>query len=78
LERALLWCIKICWKPKGDVSLKLGSKGFFTTIFNQVEDREWIFQGSPYFFNSTGMYMCLWKENFILNKEYFTVAPVWI
>jgi hypothetical protein len=37
-EKALLWWIKTRWKPKGDVSLKLGSKGFFTTIFNLVED----------------------------------------
>jgi hypothetical protein len=43
--------MKTHWKPKGDVSLKLGSKGFFTTIFNQVEDKEQIFQGDPYFFN---------------------------
>jgi hypothetical protein len=39
-EKVLLWWIKTRWKPKGDVSLKLGSKGFFTTIFNQVEDEK--------------------------------------
>jgi hypothetical protein len=26
------------WKPKGNVDLKLGSKGFFTTMFNLTED----------------------------------------
>jgi hypothetical protein len=63
-EKSLMWWIKTRWKPKGEVTLKLGSKGFFTTIFNLEEDRERVFQGGPYFFNSVGLYMRIWKENF--------------
>jgi len=61
LERALLWWIKMCWKPKGDVELKLVTKGFFTTIFNKIEDRQRILHNGPYFFNSIGLYIHLWK-----------------
>jgi hypothetical protein len=32
-EKTLVSWIKSKWKPKGQVDLKLGSKGFFTTIF---------------------------------------------
>jgi hypothetical protein len=60
------------------VDLKLGSKGFFMTIFNLTEDRERVFQNGPYFFNSTGLYVRIWKENFSPEKEDFMTAPVWI
>jgi hypothetical protein len=42
-EKALVWWIKTHWKPKGDLELKLGSKGLFIVIFNQTEDRKRIF-----------------------------------
>jgi hypothetical protein len=53
-KKALLVWIKSRWKVKGDISLKLGSKGFFTTIFTCSEDRNRIFNEGPYFFNSKG------------------------
>jgi hypothetical protein len=76
--KSLILCFKTTWNPKGDLSLKLGSKGFFMAIFNLVEDRERVFQGGSYLFNSIGLYMWIWKENFNPKKEYFTAAPVWI
>jgi hypothetical protein len=37
--------IKYQWKPSGEVDLHLGSKGFFTTVFMNLEDRDKIFGG---------------------------------
>jgi hypothetical protein len=34
----LTWWVKTRWKPKGQVDLKLGSKGFFTMIFTSIQD----------------------------------------
>lgn len=66
------------WKPKGQVSLQLGPKGFFTTIFNCLEDKTRIFKGGPHFFNSAGLYLREWKARFDPDKEDFSWAPVWI
>ena len=59
-ERALVGWIEKYWKPKGGFDLRLGEKGFFTIIFYHVEDRNHIFEGGPYFFNSAGLFLTLW------------------
>jgi hypothetical protein len=51
------------------VELHLGSKGFFTTVFINLEDRDKIFEGGPYFHASAGLYMQPWKENFPRKKK---------
>jgi hypothetical protein len=78
MEKALNWWIKTTWKPKGQIDLKLGSKGFFTTIFSNLEDHDKVFKGGPYFFNSAGLHFRPWTERFSPEKEDFMVAPVWI
>eukprot|EP00253_Pinus_taeda_P019980 PITA_19980 len=65
-------------KPKGQVTLQLGPKGFFAAIFNCLEDRTRIFEGGPYFFNSAGLYLRDWIERFNPDKEDFNWTPVWI
>lgn len=77
-ERALNGWIASKWKPKGQVTLQLGPKGFFTAIFNCIEDKTRIFEGGPYFFNSSGLYLTDWKPRFSPDKEDFSWAPVWI
>lgn len=77
-ERALHGWIASKWKPKGQVTLQLGPKGFFTAIFNYLEDKTRIFDGGPYFFNSSGLYLTEWKPRFNPDKEDFSWAPVWI
>ena len=77
-ERALCQWIKQQWKPKGDVRLHLGAKGFFTVVFSNLEDKDRIFDGGPFFFASTGLYMRPWKPNFVPQKETFKQVPVWI
>jgi len=77
-EKALQGWIAPKWKPKGQVTLQLGPKGFFTTIFHCVEDKSRIFEGGPYFFNSLGLYLHDWKARFNPDKEDFTWALVWI
>jgi len=77
-ERALCQRIKQHWKPKGDVKLHLGAKGFFTVVFTNLEDKDRVFYGGPYFFASAGLYMRPWKTNFVPEKETFTQVPMWI
>lgn len=77
-ERALQGWIASKWKPKGQITLQLGPKGFFTAIFHCVEDRVRIFEGGSYFFNSSGLYLTEWKPRFNPDKEDFSWAPVWI
>lgn len=77
-EKALHNWIAAKWKPKGDVSLQLGPKGFFTVIFYCLEDKYRILVEGPYFFNSAGLYLRDWTPRFNPNKEDLTWAPVWI
>ena len=56
-ERALCQWIRQHWKPRGDVKLHLGAKGFFTVVFTNLEDKDRIFDGGPYFMASAGLYM---------------------
>jgi len=66
------------WKPKGDVQLHLGARGFFTVVFTSIEDKDRVFEGGPYFLASAGLYMRPWLPNFVPEKESFTCVPVWI
>lgn len=77
-KKALQGWIASKWKPKGQVTLQLGPKGFFTAIFHCLEDKTRIFDGGLYFFNSAGLYLREWVERFHPDKEDFNWAPVWI
>jgi len=77
-ERDLVKWIQYWWKPKGHYDLQLGSKGFFTVIFHNLEDRNRIFDGGPYFYNSAGLFLRFWTEKFSPEKEDFAHAPVWL
>lgn len=77
-EKELVRWIKQWWKPKGDVYLQLGSKGFFTTIFHSLEDRARVFDNGPYFYGFGGLHMRYWTKKFNLDKEDFTYVLVWI
>jgi hypothetical protein len=78
IERTLRNWIKYHWKPNGEVELHLGSKGFFTAVFMNLEDKDRVFEGGPYFHASAGLYMQPWKENFSPEKETFKKVPVWL
>jgi len=77
-EKALHGWISTKWKPKGDITLQLGPKGFFTVIFYCLEDKFRIITQGPYFFNSVGLYLREWIARFNPDKEDLTWAPVWI
>eukprot|EP00253_Pinus_taeda_P034350 PITA_34350 len=78
IERALRNWINVVWHPKGEITLLLGPKGFFTAIFICLEDRNRVFEGEPYFFNSTGLFLREWVARFNPDKEDLSYAPVWI
>jgi hypothetical protein len=77
-EKDLIKWIQHWWKPKGHYDLQLGSKGFFTIILHNLEDRNQIFEGGPYFYNSVDLFLRFWMERFSPEKEDFTHAPVWL
>jgi hypothetical protein len=68
-KKALHNWIKYHWKPNGELKLHLGSKAFFTVVFINLEDRDRVFEGGPYFHASVGLYMQPWKENFLPRKR---------
>jgi len=70
--------IKNHWKPKGEINLHLGSKGFFIVVFTNLEDRDRVFEGGPYFYATAGLYMQPWVMNFVLERETFAFILVWI
>lgn len=37
-----------------------------------------MFEGGPYLYAMTGLYMWPWMMNFVLEREIFTSVPVWI
>lgn len=65
-EKDLQLWIKYHWKPKGSIDLHLGSKGFFTMILANIEDKDRVFEGGPYFFAAVGLYMRPWIMHFVL------------
>lgn len=77
-ERDLNRWIKHWWNPKGDYEVQLSSKGFFTIIMYNLEDRDRIFESGAYFYNLAGLFLQFWMERFSLDKEDFTMAAVWI
>jgi hypothetical protein len=77
-EKDLVKWIQHWWKPKGHYDLQLGSKGFFTIILHNLEDRNRIFEGGSYFYNSAGLFLRFWTERFSPEREDFTHAPVWL
>ena len=77
-ERDLVQWIKTVWNPKGHYDLQLESKGFFTIIFLDQEDKDRILEGGPYFFFLVGLYLTPWKERVNPKTKDSTVAPVWI
>lgn len=78
-EKALYTWIKYNSKLKGELNIHLGSKGFFfTVVFTNMEDRDRIFEGGPYFYVATGIYMRPWTMNFVPERETFTSVPIWI
>jgi hypothetical protein len=60
------------------VELHLGSKGLFTAVFMNLEERDKVFEGGPYFHTSVRLYIRPWKENFSPEKETFKNFPVWL
>ena len=47
-------------------------------MFTNLEDKDRVFEGGPYFYVATGLYMRPWVMNFVLEREKFTLVPIWI
>ena len=62
-EKNLYTWIRNNWKPKGEINLHLGSKGFFIVVLTNLEDKDKVFEGGPYFYAAVGLYMRPWVRN---------------
>jgi len=78
MEKSLYTWITNNWKLKGEITLHLGSKGFFTMVFTNLEDKDKVFEGGPYFYVVAGLYMRPWVMNYVPEQEMFTSVPIWI
>ena len=47
-------------------------------IFTLLEDRDYVMEGGPYFFNYVGLFLRSWVECFNPDLEKFAWAPVWV
>lgn len=77
-ENSLQTWIRYHWKPKGSIDLHLGSKGFFIVVFANIEEKDRMFEGGPYFYAVAGLYMQLWMMNFVPERETFTSILIWV
>ena len=77
-KNTLVRWINTTWKPQRHYDLQLGAKGFFTIIFFNEDDNTKIFESSPYFYNSAGLFLRPWKERFNPDKENLKIAPIQI
>lgn len=77
-ERDLTKWIQQRWRPKGHIDLKLGVKGFFTVIFANLEDKERIFEGGPYFMNNAGLFLRHWEDSYNPDHEKMIATPIWV
>jgi hypothetical protein len=56
-KRDIMRWIKDWLNPKGDYEMQHSSKGIFTIILYNLEDKDRIFDNGPYFFNSTNIFL---------------------
>jgi len=70
--------IKYHWRRKGIIDLHLGSKGFFIVVFVNIEYKDIVFEGGPYFYPLESLYMQPWIMNFVPQHETFTSIQVWV
>ena len=47
-------------------------------VFANIEDKDRVFEGGPYFYVAAGLYMRLWMMNVVPERETFTSIPVWV
>jgi len=47
-------------------------------VFVNIEDKDRVFEGGPYFYATTSLYMQSWIMNFFLEHETFTSVSVWV
>lgn len=47
-------------------------------VFYSLEDKNRMFEGGSYFYNSVGLYLTFWKERFNPDKEDLSIALVWL
>ena len=47
-------------------------------VFTNIEDKDRVFEGGPYFYAAAGLYMRPWIMNFVPEHEIFTLVLVWV
>ena len=77
-HRAIKYCVSQAWDTIGEVTINYHTNGYFLSLFSMKEDRDHIFQGGPWFYNKSSLFMKPWHFNFKLREGNPIEAPVWV
>lgn len=62
----------------GKIAIRFCGRGFFTFLFETVEDRNLIFRNGPYFMDTRGLYLNRWTPDFDPEMDVPNAVPVWV
>jgi len=63
---------------QGKIAIRFCGRGFFTFLFESVEDRNLIFRNGPYFMDTRGLYLNRWSPDFDPEMDVPSAVPVWV
>jgi len=78
--RTVLRWVERNWNQmvQGKIAIRFCGRGFFTFLFESVEDRNLIFRNGPYFMDSRGLYLNRWTPDFDPEMDVPNAVPVWV
>lgn len=77
-ESNILRWIKIKWQSKAPFDLRLYAKGFFTVIFEDLDDHKCILHNGPYFMNNVELFMRHWQPCYSSENEQSLATPIYV
>lgn len=70
--------IRRSWQVEGDMDIMLAGNSYFLVNFSCMSDRNRVFEGGPYFYNSVGLFVKPWHPGFNSAEDLPSRVPVWI
>lgn len=63
---------------QGKIAIKFCGRGFYTFLFESMEDTNLIFRNDPYFMDSRGLYLNRWTPDFDSEMDVPNAVPLWV
>lgn len=63
---------------QGKIAIRFCGRGYYTFLFETVEDRNLIFKNGPYFMDTRGLYLNRWTPDFDPEMDVPNAVPVWV